>query len=88
MNTRLPEVAFAPLAQPLPDAKLRGLWLTDDRYTPLRNAAWLVRNTRNRSVANNPKALAVVVLEVRRLIVDGQDLGDVIEALCELLIHP
>jgi hypothetical protein len=88
MTARLPEVAFAPLAQPLSGAKLRGLWLTDDRFMPLRNAAWLVRNTRTRCVANNPKALAVVVLEVRRLLGDGQDLGDVIEALCELLIHP
>jgi hypothetical protein len=35
-----------------------------------------------------PKALAVVVLEVRRLLADGQELRDVIEALCELLIHP
>ena len=41
---RFPEVVFAPHAQPLPDAKLRGLWLSDDRYTPLRNAAWLVGN--------------------------------------------
>jgi len=86
--SRLPEVVFAPLAQPLPEAKLRGLWLTDDRYMPLRNSCWLVRNTRVRAVANNPRALAIVVLEVRRLVAEGHELGDVIEAICELLIHP
>ncbi len=88
MTARLPSSAFAPLAQPLPDAKLRGRWLSEDRYQPLRNAAWLVRNTRQRGVANNPKALALAVLEARRLLAAGEDVGDVLEALCELLIHP
>jgi hypothetical protein len=47
----------------------------------------MVRNSRV-GQANNPLALRVVVREVERLLEDGQTLPDVVEALCELLIHP
>jgi hypothetical protein len=66
---------------------LRGRWITDDRYAALRNAAWMVRNSRH-GQANNPLALRVVVAEVERLAAAGERLPDMIEALCELLIHP
>jgi hypothetical protein len=85
---RLPEVAFAPPAHARSGGELRGLWLTEGRYQGLRNAAWLVRNTRQQRFSNNPKALAVAVVEVERLLAAGEALPDVIEALCELLIHP
>lgn len=65
---------------------MRRLWGTVP-YTGLRNAAWLVRAAR-RGAENNPVALAVVIAEVVRLVNAGEDLGDVIEALCELLVHP
>jgi hypothetical protein len=65
---------------------LRGLWTTDG-YTSLRNAAWLVRAARH-GKENNPVALAVVVAECVRLVSVGEELGDVVEALCELLVHP
>ena len=65
---------------------LRGLWTTD-RYTSLRNAAWLGRAARH-GKENNPGALAVVVAECVRLVSAGEELGDVVEALCELLVHP
>jgi hypothetical protein len=58
-----------------------------DRYAVLRNAAWLVRNSRHGQM-NNPLALRVVVAEAGRLMAEGEPLPDVIEALCELLIHP
>ena len=56
-------------------------------YTSLRNAAWLVRAARH-GKENNPVALAVVVAECVRLVSVGEELGDVVEALCELLVHP
>ena len=56
-------------------------------YQSLRNAAWLVRNSRV-GQGNNPLALAVVVSEVERLTKEGDPLTDVVEALCELLVHP
>jgi hypothetical protein len=65
---------------------MRGLWGTVP-YTGLRNAAWLVRAAR-RGAENNPVALAVVVAECVRLVSVGEELGDVVEALCELLVHP
>lgn len=68
-------------------ARLRARWLIEDRYTPLRNAAWLVRNSRV-GQGNNPLALGVVVAEVERLLGAGECLTDVVEALCELLVHP
>ncbi len=49
--------------------------------------AWLVRAARHVK-ENNPVALAVVIAEVVRLGDAGEELGDVIEALCELLVHP
>jgi hypothetical protein len=61
--------------------------LQDDRYGALRNAAWLVRNSRV-GQGNNPLALGVVVAEVEKLTGVGEALPDVIEALCELLVHP
>ncbi len=67
--------------------RLKGRWLKDDRYGALRNAAWLVRNSRV-GQANNPLALKVAVVEVQKLIAAGEGLPDVIEALCELLVHP
>lgn len=67
--------------------RLRGKWLSEGRYGALRNAAWLVRNSRV-GQGNNPLALGVVVAEVEKLMGAGEGLPDVIEALCELLVHP
>jgi hypothetical protein len=72
---------------PTHGARLRGLWLTSERYANLRNMAWLVRNSRTRQ-ENNPIALQYVVAETERLLQAGETLPDVIEALAELLIHP
>jgi len=47
----------------------------------------LVRNTRH-GQANNPLALRVVVAEVEQLLRQGESLPDIVEALCELLVHP
>ncbi|HWD23626.1 MAG TPA: hypothetical protein VG591_10915 [Burkholderiales bacterium] len=66
---------------------LRGLWVRETRYGPLRNAGWLVRNSRH-GQGNNPLAVRLVCAEVVRLLEGGDDLEDVIEALCEILIHP
>ena len=66
---------------------LRGRWLKEPGYAALRNAAWLVRNSRH-GEANNPLALRVVVVEVQRLISQGEGLPDIVEALCELMLHP
>ena len=65
---------------------LRIRWL-EDRYQGLRNACWMVRNSRV-GAANNPLALRAVLVEAMRLIAQRESLYDVIEALCELLIHP
>lgn len=65
---------------------LSGRWMTD-RYTKLRNTAWLVRNSRHGEL-NNPMAIHVLCVEGERLIGEGERLADVLEALCELLIHP
>lgn len=67
--------------------QLRGRWLTSERYQPLRNAAWMVRNSRVGGV-NNPVALQVVLSEVVKLSEEGEKLFDIIEALAELLVHP
>ena len=66
---------------------LRGRWVSQAGYAALRNAAWMVRNSRV-GQANNPLALRVVVVEVVKLVEAGEDLSDVMEALCELLVHP
>ena len=66
---------------------IRGLWFKDTNYGPLRNAAWLVRNSRV-GQGNNPLALRVVVAEIEKLLGEGEQLSDVVEALCELLVHP
>jgi hypothetical protein len=70
-----------------PGFLLRGRWISDSRYAGLRNAAWMVRNSRA-GVANNPLALRVVVVEVERLLSAGELLPDIVEALCELMLHP
>jgi hypothetical protein len=67
--------------------QLRGRWFTDDRYRGLRNAAWAVRNSRTGQL-NNPVALQIALAEVMKLIDEGEQLRDIIEALAELLIHP
>lgn len=67
--------------------KLRGLWFRDDNYGKLRNASWLLRNSRAGQLTN-PAALALVVHEAEKLMERGQKLGDVLEAFAELLIHP
>lgn len=67
--------------------RLRGRWISHDGYQVLRNTAWMVRNSRVGG-ANNPLALRVVVAEVEKLMRDGESIADVIEALCELLVHP
>jgi len=61
-----------------------GLRWTTDKYTRLRNAAWLVRNTRSRS-ESNPIALLVVLQEAEALVKDGEPLIDILEAFAELL---
>ena len=66
---------------------IRGRWWKETRFGPLRNAAWLVRNSRH-GQGNNPMALKVAVVEVERLVGSGEPLSDVVEALCELLVHP
>jgi hypothetical protein len=66
---------------------LRGLWYKEPRYVGLRNAAWLLRNTRVGQVYN-PAGLALVLHEAKALLRDGEDLYDVLEAFAELLIHP
>lgn len=66
---------------------LRGLWYKEPRYVDLRNAAWLLRNTRVGQVYN-PAALALVLHEAKALLREGEDLYDVLEAFAELLIHP
>lgn len=66
---------------------MRARWLTDDRYGPLRNAAWMLRNSRVGTV-NNPAALRVVVQAAEGLVGQGDSLADVLEAIAELLIHP
>ena len=66
--------------------RIRGLWTTD-RYTKLRNAAWAVRNARVASHLN-PLALKLVLAEAERLLGEGEDLWDVLEAFAELLTRP
>lgn len=66
---------------------MRGRWMTDDRYAPLRNAAWLLRNSRVGQV-NNPAALRVVIHAAEGLLASGDELADVLEAFAELLVHP
>lgn len=79
--------AVAPWQPSSPEA-LRGRWMSQHAlYGPLRNSAWLVRNSRT-GQQNNPKALGLVCDEIVRLLNNGEELYDVIEAICELLIHP
>lgn len=66
--------------------QLRMQW-REDRYQPLRNAAWLVRNSRS-GQQNNPLALRVVLVEAETLIRTGESLIDVLEAFAELLLRP
>jgi hypothetical protein len=66
---------------------LRGLWFRETRYGPLRNAAWVLRNSRA-GQALNPAALTLVIHEAQKLLSSGEQLGDVLEAFAELLIHP
>jgi hypothetical protein len=66
---------------------LRGRWFKDDRYASLRNAAWVLRNSRAGQMLN-PAALTLVVHEGKKLTSSGEDLADVLEAFAELLIHP
>lgn len=66
---------------------LRGRWFKDDRYGPLRNAAWMVRNARV-GEAINPASLLVVLHEAKGLLAAGEPLEDVLEAFAELLMHP
>lgn len=65
---------------------MRGL-RTTVRQTILRNAAWFVRAAR-RGKANSPVVLAGVIAECVGLVSVGGELGDVVEVLCELLVHP
>lgn len=66
--------------------QLRGRWIHQSAYQPLRNAAWMVRRSRVGG-ANNPVALELVIAEGVKL-QEGEQLFDVIEALAELLLHP
>ena len=78
-----------PPGQPLPahgGYALRLRWATAP-YARMRNAAWLVRNSR---VANDlsPLALQIVLQEAENLVRDGEPLFDVLEAFAELLRIP
>jgi hypothetical protein len=66
---------------------LRGLWYKRENYVHLRNAAWLLRNSRVGN-AYNPAALAVVLDAAQKLLSGGENLRDVLEAFAELLVHP
>ena len=66
---------------------MRGRWLSDDRYGQLRNAEWMLRNSRVGTV-NNPAALRVVIQTAEGLVAAGDPLADILEAFAELLIHP
>ena len=66
--------------------RLRMRWL-QDRYQSLRNAAWLVRNSRT-GQQNNPLALRVVLVEAEKLLRSGEPMYDVLEAFAELLVRP
>ena len=66
---------------------LRGVWFREERYGPLRNAAWMLRNSRVGQVTN-PAALLLVIAEARKLLSGGESLEDVLEAFAELLMHP
>lgn len=66
--------------------RLRMRWL-GERYQGLRNAAWLVRNSRT-GQENNPMAVRLVVGEAEKLMTRGEPLCDVLEAFAELLCRP
>jgi hypothetical protein len=78
--------ALQPSAGRFAGYQLRGLWMSD-RYTRLRNSAWLARHARVGQV-QNPVALQVVVAECEKLSRAGEKLSDIIEALAELLMQP
>jgi hypothetical protein len=61
-------------------------WKTE-KYGSLRNAAWLLRNSRVGG-GNNPAALRLVVHEADKLLNSRETLRDVLEAFAELLVHP
>jgi hypothetical protein len=61
--------------------------MAGDRYQGLRNAAWLVRNSRT-GLQNNPLAVRLAVVEAEKLMSIGEPLYDVIEGFAELLIGP
>jgi len=82
-----PPGAFGDFGQVIPAHQLRGRWMSDLRYARLRNAAWMVRNSRTGQM-NNPLALEIVRTEAVSLIEQGEKLSDIIEALAELLVHP
>ena len=65
---------------------LRLRWTTA-AYGPMRNAAWLVRNSRHRS-QSNPIALSLVVQEAHKLHLEGEPMMDIFEAFAELLRTP
>jgi hypothetical protein len=67
--------------------QLRGRWIYDERYQPLRNAAWAVRRSRVGG-ANNPVALQLVCAAAVTLREQGEQDFDIFEALAELLVHP
>jgi hypothetical protein len=66
---------------------LRGRWFKENQFGGLRNAAWMLRNSRA-GQAMNPAALTLVIHEAQKLLSSGEPLGDVLEAFAELLIHP
>lgn len=56
------------------------------RYGYLRNAAWMLRNSRVSEVYNLA-ALSVVLDAAEKLLASGENLRDVLEAFAELLVH-
>ena len=59
----------------------------EEQYQGLRNAAWMVSNSRTQQ-ENNPLALGLVLGETERLMSTGEALYDVLEAFAELLVRP
>jgi hypothetical protein len=83
----MPPWAFERHGEVLPAHQLRARWMRFEKYQRMRNAAWMVRNSRVGGV-NNPLALQVVLAEAMKLTEEGEQLFDIIEALAELLMHP
>jgi hypothetical protein len=59
---------------------MRGRWLQYERYGRLRNAAWMLRNSRVGGV-NIPAARRLVIHAAEALLGAGEPMADILEAL-------